>query len=315
MKKLIWKGMINVGAPVGQMEIESESVTFDGVSSLSITSNLHIQSIDGLHFNAYYSKQMKAAWRGGVTSIINGPQGTNLVSGIGGAFYTQGLTINDALISPNVSLDIHIGNSAKRGSYTSISSQISSLRIFFQNNSTTIINDVLQRKISVVAYVNQVDEITAVVRLKKEFGFKLIIVGGAEAHMIANLLAQENISVVLSPARPSPSTFDTWNFVSNASAILNKAGVKIALACTASESRNLRWEAGIAVAMGLPYNDGLASITRNPASMFGITSKVGTIQIGQKANFVIFNGDPINIHSRIQLISLGTFLEFSPSQF
>lgn len=52
-------------------------------------------------------------------------QGTNLVSGIGGAFYTQGLTINDALISPNVSLDIHIGNSAKRGSYTSISSQIS----------------------------------------------------------------------------------------------------------------------------------------------------------------------------------------------
>jgi len=165
--------------------------------------------------------------------------------------------------------------------------------------------------------VNQADEIASVLRLQKEFGFKLVIIGGAEAHILAPQLAAVNAAVVLAPGRAHPTSFETWRSASDASVILHTAGVTVAIAePDPSWIRNLRWEAGYALSEGLSYLDSLAAITRVPAQIFGLTSSgVGNIIVGQKANFVVFDADPLSLESSVQLVVLGGYADCQPQQY
>jgi imidazolonepropionase-like amidohydrolase len=111
-----------------------------------------------------------------------------------------------------------------------------------------------------------------------------------------------------------PHTFETAQTVDNAVSILNKAGVKIAVTTLdMSFTRNIRWEAGFAVSEGLNYYEALKAITRNPAEMFGIYGNgAGMVQVGQKANFVVYSSDPLAIGGQVQLVALGNFAQCNP---
>lgn len=63
-----------------------------------------------------------------------------------------------------------------------------------------------------VAHVNQMDQIASMLRLKRQFGFRLIVLGGAEAHLLADRLAAENVSVILNPSlsRLAPDSYEKW---------------------------------------------------------------------------------------------------------
>ena len=67
----------------------------------------------------------------------------------------------------------------------------------------------------------------------------------------------------------------------------------------ASSSFTLPYEAGQAVAFGLPWEDGLAAITRAPAEILGLDDRLGTIQPGKIANLIVTDGDPLEIRTRV----------------
>lgn len=125
-------------------------------------------------------------------------------------------------------------------------------------------------------------------------------------------MAAANVSVIFT--RPAPHTFETAKTVDNALTILDKAGVKVAVTTLdMSFTRNIRWEAGFAVSEGLDYYTGLKAITKNPAQMLGIyASGAGSIQIGNKANFVLYSSDPLAIGGQVQLVALGSFAQCNP---
>ena len=60
-------------------------------------------------------------------------------------------------------------------------------------------------------------------------------------------------------------------------------------------ARRIRQAAGVAVANGLPYQAALEGLTINPARMFGLDEKLGTVMPGSKANLVIWSGDPLEV--------------------
>lgn len=64
---------------------------------------------------------------------------------------------------------------------------------------------VLSKEIPLIARMDQADHIVSMVRLKQQFDFDLVIIGGAEAHVIAPFLAQNDVPVILSPPRCAPS--------------------------------------------------------------------------------------------------------------
>ncbi len=133
---IVIPGMINTAAPTGLVEVDSEDNSADGVASMITTPD--IKAIDGVMFNTFAPRHLRAAWAGGVTTIVTGPMGTNLISGVSVAFYSQGVTIDDALVKEEVALHVNVGNDAKASGYSaSISGQIASLRSMFLSANGT----------------------------------------------------------------------------------------------------------------------------------------------------------------------------------
>lgn len=133
---------------------------------------------------------------------------------MGVAFYTQGgLFVDDVLISSNLSLHVHLGNSVKKsGILGSLSGQFAQLRSYFTSNAASPpFSDVLAGTIPLIVHVNQADQINSVLRFKQEMNIpQVVILGGAEAHVLASRLAVANVSVILAPPRAAPDSAETW---------------------------------------------------------------------------------------------------------
>ena len=79
-------------------------------------------------------------------------------------------------------------------------------------------------------------------------------------------------------------------------------GVKIAFASynDTHNARNLPYAAGYSVAYGLPYDEALKALTINPAEIFGVADKLGSLDVGKTANVVVANGDPLDVKTDVK---------------
>jgi imidazolonepropionase-like amidohydrolase len=141
-------------------------------------------------------------------------------------------------------------------------------------------------------------DIRQVVRLADDYGVRVILYGGDEAWRVADLLAARKIPVVLDPFSNLPMSFDQLGARADNAALLQRAGVTIAFSSPGVHmSHNagsvLREAAGVAVANGLPWYEGLKAMTVNPASIWGLNDHYGTVARGQDADLVIWDGDPL----------------------
>lgn len=168
--------------------------------------------------------------------------------------------------------------------------------------------DVLDGKIPLVVSAHRVDDILTAIRVASEFGIKqnLIINHGTNAYKIADLLAREKIPVILGPVTTQPETMETVGANYESAALLHKAGVMIAIQTNETHNaRNLPYEAALAVANGLPYEEALKAITVNVAKIFRFDQVVGTLQAGKRANLIIADGDPLEPRTRITHVFIG----------
>src|SRR6185295_4258578 len=93
-----------------------------------------------------------------------------------------------------------------------------------------------------------------------------------------------------------PTTFERLGATLENAARLHQAGVTVAfMSGEAHNSRNLKQEAGNAVAYGLPWDDALAALTVNPAHIWGLADKTGTLEPGKQADVVVWSGDPLEL--------------------
>jgi len=114
---------------------------------------------------------------------------------------------------------------------------------------------------------------------------------------VAPLLAEKKIPVLLNVLDNVPESFDRLGARLDAAAILDRAGVPLAFMSTTpySEFRSLTQAAGVAVANGLPWERALRAITAGPAEIWSIEG--GRLAVGEVANLVLWDGDPIEITS------------------
>jgi len=257
------------------------------------------------------------------------------VAGVGTAFNPVGRYLGDTfsntsftnIVSTDTYLHVILGNVIKSSadSFTgSFSGQIASLkRLFTINANQAPYSRVLSGEIPLAVSVDQADEIMAVIRLKEQLGsnVSLVIVGGAQAWIIADLLASQTppVAVVLNDFTfvVPGSSFETWNAKSNAVSILRAANIPVILSSfDGSNARNLRWLAAAAIAEGISYTDALASITRTPATIFyGANTTEGTVQVGAPANFVAYSGDPLTFDSSVELVVIKGSIGCRPVQY
>ncbi|HET6592293.1 MAG TPA: amidohydrolase family protein [Xanthomonadales bacterium] len=146
--------------------------------------------------------------------------------------------------------------------------------------------------------VDRASDMLQVLEFSTRHGLKPVISGGAEAWMIADRLAEAGVPVLIDALENLPDSFDQLGARLDNAAILHAAGVTLAFTGEDTHNaRKLRQTAGNAVAHGLPYDAGLAAMTVNPALIFELPEGTGVLQIGSRADLVLWSDDPLDVTS------------------
>ena len=164
---------------------------------------------------------------------------------------------------------------------------------------------VLDGRVPMLVQVDKASDIESAMALAREYGFRLIVVGGAEAWQIAPKLAAARIPVLTGAMNNIPESFAALGQRQENAAILSRAGVAVTVMGNAGGGdeeafnvRNIRFEAGNAVAYGMDWNAALRSITLTPAETFGVADRIGSLAAGKQADVVIWSGDPLDFASQ-----------------
>ena len=151
--------------------------------------------------------------------------------------------------------------------------------------------------IAIVA--NREADIRQAIELSRDYGIRVVVVGGAEAWRVADALATSGVGVILDPLDELPFTYDTVGARRDNAAILAKAGVPIAFMVSAQAiylsydlGPALREGAGISAANGLSRADALRAITSAPARVWTGKASPG-IAVGGAGDVVVWDGDPL----------------------
>ena len=162
------------------------------------------------------------------------------------------------------------------------------------------VKGLFDRKQKLYMHANTTKQILVALDFVKEFGFDMVIVGGSESYQVADLLKQNNVSVILQQPHSLPTaTDDDVDQPYKTAAQLQKAGVLFSISDDDSQTRgrNLAFNAGTAAAYGLDKEEALAAITLNAARIMGVADKTGSIEVGKDANIVVSSGDLLDMKS------------------
>ncbi len=148
-------------------------------------------------------------------------------------------------------------------------------------------------------HTNSAKTIMDAIQFIKEMGVKAVIVGGKESWLVADLLAENNIPVILGNTQTLPSnTDDDIDQPFKTPNILHENGVLFSIGMTGAwEQFNLAFQAGQAVSYGLPYEEAVKALTANTAEILGIGETVGTLEKGKDATFFISAGDALDMRT------------------
>ncbi len=161
--------------------------------------------------------------------------------------------------------------------------------------------DVLQKKRTVHFHTHRADDILTVLRLRKEFGFDLVIQHGTEAYKVLDEIAKAGVPVSLTIPDSPGGKAEVVGFIEECAAEMTKAGIKVHVNTDdpVTESRFLLRTAAITVRGGLSPDEALKTITINPAQALKLDERVGSLENGKDADFVVLSGEPFSVYSRV----------------
>jgi imidazolonepropionase-like amidohydrolase len=163
---------------------------------------------------------------------------------------------------------------------------------------------VVQGRLPLVIDANRASEIESALNLAREFSLRIVISGGAEAWMVADKLAAAKVPVIVGALNNIPLSFATLGARQENAGLLHKAGARVLIngGSDGFNARNVRFEAGVAVAFGMPWAEALRAVTLTPAETFGVADRIGSLQVGREANVVVWNGDPFEPMTRAERV-------------
>ncbi|KAI1082504.1 amidohydrolase [Whalleya microplaca] len=319
------------GSTIGLNAIDAESDTDNGGGP-----DVFSRGIDGLAFD---TKKLSYAQKYGVTKAISSPKynGQNTHQGTSVGFRTRAKHIleHGAIFADDAAVHYTLDLNAKSGS-TSLSNAIGSLRhklleAVDADNTTAgadpfteaaFLAQVVNGTLPLAITVQSADGIAAVLRLKDTVdsaiassggGLSLVIIGGAESHILAAELAAADVGVVLSPFLSYRSTWDqrralTGAPLTNGTAVdaLVAAGVRVAIGIEEDWLvRDVGLLAGIAYKNGggvLGERDALDLISQNVYTLLGLKAKD---EEEVRSEFVVFEGSPLEVGARVRAVGDG----------
>jgi len=297
-------GLVEVG-------LEKRTVDFSSNEADKVRAALRVADAYNPH-----SSLIPIARLGGLSTAILVPSG-GLISGQGAAVDLSGTSQSAATVRGSVGVYAHMGgrDGSRAQTLLRLRELIDDTQTYRQQKrdwqrdalrplaaerlDLEAMLPVVDGEVPLVLSAERAADIEATLRLATETGIRLVIVGGSEAWLLADELAQAQVPVILDPLVYGPGSFEQVHARADNAALLHKAGVPVVLSTFSSHNaRNLRQNAANAVRGGLPWETAIAAITATPAEVFGLSNQ-GRLEEGNVANVAIFSGDPLEPSSKL----------------
>lgn len=160
---------------------------------------------------------------------------------------------------------------------------------------------VLNKEIPIRCHAHRMDDIRTAIRLQEEFGYNLILDHCTESYRIADEIISRKIPMNVGPIFGHRAKRELNNQTPATAGILVKKGGNVSIMSDSpfNPENNLRDITILAVREGLPQESALECMTSNPAKVLGVFDRLGSLESGKDADFLIFDGDPFDARSHI----------------
>ncbi len=331
--KVVLPGLVDAHTHLGIVE---EGLRWEGSDANEMTDPVtpHLRVIDGMKMD---DPAFRDALEFGITTVGVLPGSANPIGGLGAAVKTYGEDVEKALVRFPVGMKMAFGENPvnvygveqKKSPMTRmavaalIREWLSKAKEYSAKKASgkevdydiklEALEPVVRGFLPVRAHAHRYADIFTAVRIAREFGLKLIIEHGTEAYRVADLLASENIPVVHGPLTIPRHKPELRNLTLKSPKMLAEAGVKFSLTTDALGLMitHLPITAALAVREGLPYETALRAITVIPAEILGVSDRIGSIEPGKDADIVVFDGDPLDLRSRVKLVLVNGEIAYS----
>jgi len=317
-------GFVEAHGHVGIHE-EANGEAGNDTNEMTAPNMAGVRAIDAIDID---DEGFRDALAGGITSIVVKPGSGNPIGGQSVAIKTWGgRTIDEQLISDSVSVKSALGENPKRvygGKGQTPSTRLGVAKIirdafveaqnyraardaaaakdepFARDLTKETLVRVLDGELVWDQHTHRHDDIATAIRLSEEFGYRLVVNHGTEAHKIADVLAAKDIPVIYGPLFTSRSKVELRDRGIPNLATIAAAGVRVAITTDAPvvPINMLVDQATAAVKEGLPAQTALEALTTNPAEFLGFGDRVGRLAEGYDADLVLWDGDPLDATSR-----------------
>jgi len=324
--KIVTPGLIAPDTEIGIVEIGALSVTRDDESNIyDIGFSIH---------SAFNPNSTLIPWNrsNGITSAITLPRNTSSPIGGLGSFF-----ILDSKMNINSNADMVLigrlggSGSSSRAEMLSLMDDILSFGSSLSKKdigSDLTIDEIIDSS-SIASYLDlktrdiktlfrlfdenlpliikshRASDIINLINLKKKYDLNLIIMGAQEASLVVDEIAKNDIPLIINPINNIPNSFDELASNINLAQRLEKEGITMMFNVSRDHNYHLiRQGAGVAVANGLSYGSAIKALTSNAAKVFNI-DKRGSIKVGNHADIVIWEADPLEPSSMPEKVFIG----------
>jgi imidazolonepropionase-like amidohydrolase len=283
--------------------------------------------------DAYNPRERLVEWLRdfGITTIHTGHAPGELISGQTMIVKTAGDTVEEALVLEPACVAATIGESAKKTEAKSpgtrgkmmamLRAKLIQAREYGRKTleapadkkpdrdlGLETLGRVLKREVPLLVTAQRAQDIASALRLAEEFQLKLILDGAAEAGLVVDRIKAAGVPVILHPLMARASE-ELENASWETAAKLRAAGVRIALQggyeSYVPKTRVVLFEAAVAAANGLPFEEALAAITIDAARVLGIDGRAGSLAVGKDGDAALYDGDPFEYATHCTGVVIG----------
>jgi imidazolonepropionase-like amidohydrolase len=337
--KIVTPGFVNGASRVGLEEIGSVASTREMFARGRDRIAAAFRPWEGLNPRSVLIGQTRDA---GITAIVVTPTG-GLIAGQVGVLRLVSGTVSDMLLRAPVGMVANLGpytgpTGTPRGeTLNRLREVLEDTRVYrtrradYERAQTRqlaasrldmeALVPVIEGRVPLIVDVDRASDIETAMKIARDYGIRLIVMGGAEAWMLADRLAAAKIPVLTGAMNNIPTEFATLGQRQENAGLLAKAGVPVTLignaeggSTDAFTARNVRYEAGNAVAYGMEWNAALRAVTLTPAEIFGVADQVGSLAAGKRADVVVWSGDPFEFSSRAEHVFVNGAQSTTPTR-
>ena len=323
----VYPGLIDSETQLGLVEIPADPATVDEVEpSDEIMPQMHV-------YDAFHAETaaIPVTRLNGITNAIVAPGSRDTLPGQDSFIQLYGRDAQEMLTVKDIAMPLNFTGAQRRGGGPDASGRVfpttrmgmaSQLRQAFidaqeyqrklngpKGNETKrdlkleALLPYLDGKKTVVVSAEEPNDILTAIDLAKEFKLHFVLDHLTQGGPVLDAIAAQHVPVIVGPIYDQPKDDQRYDEVYRLPAELAKRGVKIAFASyDTHNARNLPYAAGFAVGYGLPWEEAMKAITINPAQIWGVADRLGSLDVGKDANVVVANGDPLDVRTDVKQV-------------